>query len=167
MERVKSGYDLEIGVVRKALKTLCPTLSVRKGTGTAYSWIEIGGSGEFGNFTEQERQALEKFGLGYGANSTGISGEDRRHYVEKAAKMMGVELPPELKKGYAERDAYRQEMERKAEEMRRLRESCPHEWERLPYVVFPSGTAYKCKKCKLEEVRQGEAPEKTAARSKF
>lgn len=88
--RVTSEYDEQIGVIRKALKELCPTLSVKRGRGTAYGWIEISGSKEFGNFTEKEKQALDKFGLNYGSNFSVISPENREHYVEKARKILGA-----------------------------------------------------------------------------
>jgi hypothetical protein len=88
--RVVSEYDRQIATIRKALKKLCPTLSVRRGRGTAYGWIEISGSKEFGNFTEQEKRALDKFGLNYGSNFSVISPEDRKYYVEKAQKLLEV-----------------------------------------------------------------------------
>ena len=81
---VVTEYDKQIKTIRRALKSLCPTLSVRRGRGTAYSWIDIWGSGEFGEFTDQERKALEKFGLNYGGNCALISPESRNYYVEKA-----------------------------------------------------------------------------------
>jgi len=77
-------YDAQIKTIRNALKKLCSTLSVRRGTGTAYSWIEVSGSLEFGEFTQEEKAALEKFGLNYGLNFSVISPENRDHYVEKA-----------------------------------------------------------------------------------
>ena len=82
--RVSTEYDQEIGAIRTALKRLCPSLSVRRGTGTAYSWIEVSGSGEFGDFTTEEKIALEKFGLNYGSNFSVISPENRDYYVKKA-----------------------------------------------------------------------------------
>lgn len=82
--RIVTEFDEQIGIIRKALKSLGPTLSVRRGKGTAYAWIEIWGSGEFGEFTKEEKQALEKFGLNYGGNCAVISPEDRKYYVEKA-----------------------------------------------------------------------------------
>ena len=82
-------YDQQIGVIRKALKKLCPTLSVRRGSGTAYGWIDILGSGdEFHNFTNEEKKALDKFGLGYGMNAAVISPEDRKYWVEKAKSLL-------------------------------------------------------------------------------
>ena len=86
--RKVTEYDLQIGVIRKALKNLCPTLSIRRGSGTAYGWIDVWGSGdEFRNFTDEEKRALEKFGLNYGGNCAVISPEDRKYYAEKAQKM--------------------------------------------------------------------------------
>ena len=82
--RISTEYDQKIGTIRAALKRLCPTLSVRRGRGTGYAWIEVSGSGEFGNFTSEEKVALEKFGLNYGANFSVISPENRDYYVEKA-----------------------------------------------------------------------------------
>ena len=86
--KVETEYDWEIGVIREALKGLCPTLSVRRGTGTAYTWIDIQGSEEFGKFTEGERRALEGFGLAAGGNLALISPEDREYYVDKARKLL-------------------------------------------------------------------------------
>jgi len=81
-------YDQQIGVIRKALKELCPTLSVRRGSGTAYGWIDILGSGEFHNFTEQEKKALDKFGLNYGGNAAVISPESRAYWVEVSRRVL-------------------------------------------------------------------------------
>jgi hypothetical protein len=87
--RVMSDYDKQRSTIRKALKKLCPTLSVRKGRGTASSWIEISGSkNEFGDFTEKEKRTLKKFGLGYGGNAAVISPEDTKYYAEKAEKTL-------------------------------------------------------------------------------
>jgi hypothetical protein len=151
----KSIYDLEIEIIRKALKTLCPTLSVRRDRGTAYNWIVIKGSQQFGYFTKEEKQALEKFGLRYGANSAGISPENRRYYVEKAAKLLNIELPEELKNAYKARDEYKQRLEKEAEERKKIQENCQHEWELSPAIIFPffdTKRLIKCKKCKKEQV---------------
>ena len=117
--RVVNDYDREIGVIRKTLKSLCPTLSVRKGRGTAYSWIDITGSGKFGDLTETEKEALKRFGLHGTGNVEHISQDDRRHYVEKAAKQFGAEIPSEVKRRYEERDRYREEMRKRHEEMKK------------------------------------------------
>jgi len=87
--RKVTEYDQQIGAIRKALKKLCPTLSVRRGSGTAYGWIDVWGSGdEFRNFTDEEKQALEKFGLGYGGNCAVIAPESREYYVKKASELL-------------------------------------------------------------------------------
>jgi len=147
----ESIYDAEIKLIRKALKALAPTLSIRRGRGMAYSWIEVKGSGRWGEFTEDEKGALETFGLRYGSNHAVISPEDRRFYVEKAAKLLGVELPSPIREDYRERDEYRKELERKAEERRK----CQHDWVKRPeiVVVVPRNhELYRCEKCGLEKV---------------
>lgn len=70
------------------MKTLCPTFSVRRGRGTGYSWIDVWGSGEFGEFTENEKKALKKFGLNYGGNCAVISPDSRKYYAEKAREIL-------------------------------------------------------------------------------
>jgi len=88
--RTLTEYDRQIDAIRKALKKLCPTLSVKRGSGTAYGWVEVWGSrDEFRNFTNDERKALEEFGINAGGNCAVISPEDRKFYVEKANKILG------------------------------------------------------------------------------
>ena len=89
--RTPTEYDQQIDLIRRAVKKLCPTLSVRRGSGTAYSWIEISGSkDQFHNFTDKENQALKDFGMSPGGNFADISPEDRKFYVEKAKKVLGI-----------------------------------------------------------------------------
>jgi len=133
-------YDLEIKLIRKALKRLAPTLKVRRGKGTAYSWIEVKGSKEFGEFTEQEKKALEELGLNYGGNCALISPENRRFYVERASKILNF-MPNELKREYTERDNYRKKLEKyRKEQKRRIIEQktktmIKRETEHLTYIV--------------------------------
>ena len=150
--RPKNLYDLEVKLIRKALKRLAPTLSVRRGRGTGYAWIDIRGSGELGDFTEREKRALEVFGLPYGSNFASISPEERRYYVEKAVKLLGISMPKELEEEYRRIDEMKKEMERRERERRKRIESCQHEFVKLPYIVFPRGTAYRCVKCGYEKV---------------
>ena len=59
------------------------TLSVKRGRGTAYGWIDISGSGKWGEFTELEREHMA--GLGFdnmGGNHHGISPEERRYLAK-------------------------------------------------------------------------------------
>jgi hypothetical protein len=86
--RQPSEFDRDIATIRKALKRLAPPISVVRGRGTAADWIEIWGSGELREFTEEERRALERLGLPYGANSAGVSPEDRKYYVRKAEEIL-------------------------------------------------------------------------------
>lgn len=86
--RGSTEYDRQIKTIRRALKKLCSTLSVRRGRGTAYAWVEIGGSGEFSEFTQEEKQALEKFGLNYGGNCAVISPEERKFWVKRAEEIL-------------------------------------------------------------------------------
>jgi len=148
-------FDLEIKIIRKALKKLAPSLTVRRDRGTAYSWIVIRGSGRFGAFTETEIQALAAFGLNYGANSAVISPENRRYYEEKAVSIFGIELPEPIKKEYQERDNYKEELAIVAKVREITYKSCQHEWVRKFAIIFPSNyKLYKCRKCGLEEMRE-------------
>ena len=87
-KRKPTEFDQQIGIIRNALKKLCPSLSVRKERGTGYGWIVIRGSGKWGDFTEAEKKALERFGLPHGANSAGISPESRKYYVKRAEEIL-------------------------------------------------------------------------------
>jgi hypothetical protein len=92
---VEMSYDKKIKIIRKALKSLCKTLSVKRGGGTAYPWVEISGSLEFGEFTEEEKRALEVFGLNYGGNLALISPENRDYYTMRAISILrekGIEV---------------------------------------------------------------------------
>ena len=89
--KTPTEYDQQIDLIRRAVKKLCPTLSVRRGSGTAYSWIEISGSkDQFHNFTDEENKALKDFGMTPGGNFADISPEDRKFYVEKAKTVLGL-----------------------------------------------------------------------------
>jgi hypothetical protein len=98
----------EIAKIRKLLKMLTPTVSVRNGRGTAWGWVEISGSGEYGNFTDSEKEGLMKAGLSYGGNFAVIHPDDREYRIEKLKIVTGQpdHLPP---------DAFRK-LEAKAEE---------------------------------------------------
>lgn len=79
-------------VIRKALKSKAPTLSVRIGRGTASGWIDVWGSGDCNMFTEQEKQALREVGMNFGGNCAVISPESREYWVKKL-----TDLVPEAK----------------------------------------------------------------------
>jgi len=155
--RKKTAYDHEIALIRRAIKRECRTISVRRGRGTAYGWIEIRGSGDFGEFTGEEREALERLGLRYGVNFSVIPPDSRRFWVEKLAAHAGLEIPSALKEEYEERDRHKREMERRWRERRRQVESCVEAGGHFlravrGVVVFPSGTLYRCVRCGYEKV---------------
>ena len=75
----------EVREIRRLIKAKAPTVSVRRGRGTAYGWIEIGGSGEGGAFTDAERTALEAMGLSLGGNFCVIDPADRNWWLHKLA----------------------------------------------------------------------------------
>ena len=69
--------------IRTELKRLCPTLSVRHGTGTAYCWVHIRGSGEGHGFNPTEFSALAAVGLSPGRNYCVISPDETDRWVER------------------------------------------------------------------------------------
>lgn len=79
---VPQGGKAQVAVIRQIVKGKCPTLHVRNGRGTAWGWVEISGSLEYGHFTEAEKRALESLGLSYGLNFAVISPEDRAWQIE-------------------------------------------------------------------------------------
>lgn len=85
---MRISTKLAAKVIRKALKTRCKTLRVKMARGTAYGWIDILGSGEFSEFTPEERRVLEEFGINAGGNCAVISPESTDYWVEKLCKMV-------------------------------------------------------------------------------
>jgi len=78
----------EIAMFRKALKKLCPTLSIRNAPGTAWGWVDIRGSDSYGNFTETERATLALLGLAAGGNLAVISPDNRNLYLKKVQALV-------------------------------------------------------------------------------
>jgi hypothetical protein len=76
-------FDTVIRGIRRSLKSKCPTLSVTRGRGTAYGWIDISGSGPWGRFTDEEREYLRSVGLQPGGNFCVIAPEDREYWYHK------------------------------------------------------------------------------------
>ena len=58
-------------------------IRVRKGTGTASSWVEISGSLQWGTFTEDEKAALKEMGIITGMNACPLDWEDQEHLTQK------------------------------------------------------------------------------------
>jgi hypothetical protein len=74
----------QIALVRKLIRAKCKTLSVRNDRGTAFGWIAIRGSKtDCGEFTDEEKKALEELGLRYGMNFATISPKNRKYYLRK------------------------------------------------------------------------------------
>ncbi len=69
--------------IRKALRTHGFTGSVRQGWGRACSWIRIRGSGEYGQFTKQEREILKRFGETPGGNFCPLAPEDQALFLAR------------------------------------------------------------------------------------
>lgn len=76
--------------IRTGLKKLCKTLSVRRGNGTAYSWIEIRGSGDFGRFTDAEKAAIESIKMNRGGNYSVIAPEDQDYWMMILANSQSI-----------------------------------------------------------------------------
>jgi hypothetical protein len=74
-------------LIRFALKKKCKTLHVKLARGTAYGWIDIW-AGNYWEFTEEEKKALEYFGLPHGGNCCVISPEDTAYWIEKICEKM-------------------------------------------------------------------------------
>jgi len=70
-------------LIRDHIKSMCPTVKVRKGRGTAASWLDIEGSGEYGRFTEVERKQLASLGISIGGNSHPMNFDEKTRYIEK------------------------------------------------------------------------------------
>jgi len=70
----------EVAAIRKVIKGRCRTLSVSNGRGTAWGWVQIRGSGQYGEFTEAENATLKALGLPAGGNYAVIS-PDARPFV--------------------------------------------------------------------------------------
>lgn len=82
-DRMPMSYKEQIKIIRREIKEHAPTLSVRGSRGTSYGWIDINGSGEFGRFTEEEKEGLREMGFSFGGNSTAIPPDDREYWISK------------------------------------------------------------------------------------
>ena len=70
--------------LRKVLKQGCKSLSVRMARGTAWGWIEISGSGQYGSFTDAEAAYLKSIGMNHGGNFACLeSGRDQAYWLWK------------------------------------------------------------------------------------
>lgn len=67
----------DIAEIRSILKSFMPKVSVRKGRGTGWGWVEVRGGGPNGHFTAAEKATMTLLELPYGANYSVISPKDR------------------------------------------------------------------------------------------
>lgn len=78
-----SRATTEIAQIRKLIKAQVPGVSVRNGRGTAYGWVEISGSGEYGNFTPEQFEGLKALGIAPCANFAVIPPLERGAFIER------------------------------------------------------------------------------------
>ena len=76
----------EAKLIRSYLKKGCPSLKVKMGTGTAYCWIDVEGSEEFGYLNQNESLALFEMGVIdnrlIGTKQYSISPEHKRYLLK-------------------------------------------------------------------------------------
>lgn len=89
---ISSEHKEKIKLLRKWIKKVIPTVSVRMGRGTAWGWVEITGSGYGGKFTDKERKDLDALGFSYGGNFSVISPDDVEYYLAKVLKSKVMEI---------------------------------------------------------------------------
>lgn len=80
----------EVAELRRLIKRSVPTVSVRRGRGTASGWCDIWGSGEYG-FTDEERAGLKALGFSPGGNCDAIPPDALAFWIRK----LGGEADPE------------------------------------------------------------------------
>jgi hypothetical protein len=98
----------EIAAIRKALRALGFTGSVRNGRGTAYGWVDIRGTDTLGNFTESEKALLRSLGFTPGGNLCVIAPEERRYWV---LKLTDPDNPLVIIEGHRAHQAWQSRME--------------------------------------------------------
>jgi hypothetical protein len=79
----------QIAIIRKYLKSQSKGFKVKNDRGTAYGWCIISGSADnFGRFTNEETQILEKFGLNGFSNCELIKPENLDYWCLKSYKRL-------------------------------------------------------------------------------
>ncbi|MFH2109988.1 MAG: hypothetical protein ABIJ47_01885 [Candidatus Bathyarchaeota archaeon] len=84
-QRVASmSFNEANALIRDSIKAACPTVSIRRGRGTAAGWLDISGSkDEYGNFTDAEKQQLATLGITASSNSHGMDFDDKVRFIER------------------------------------------------------------------------------------
>lgn len=88
---IPGEHKEKIKLLRKWIKKVAPTVSVRMGRGTAWGWVEISGSGYGGKFTDKEKKDLDSLGFSYGGNFSVISPDEVEYYLAKVLKSRVME----------------------------------------------------------------------------
>jgi len=87
VKRVASKLGMEASIIRAIIKRKCPTVSVKRGTGTAFSYIEVQGKARGGMFTPAEIQCLKRNFedvLGHpGSNFEVVGPEEKKPFIAK------------------------------------------------------------------------------------
>ena len=74
----------QTAMIRRIIKRVCPTVSIRMGKGTAYGWVDIVGSGLYNRITVTEQKQLKKLGIiVYKTNCEIISPEERPELLKR------------------------------------------------------------------------------------
>jgi len=75
-------FSQRVAEIRKLLKSMCPTFSVRRGPGTASSWVDVSGSRPNGYVSPAESHVLEELGAGTKANLWTIPAEESCQIID-------------------------------------------------------------------------------------
>lgn len=85
------SVDEALKTIRPAIKRICPRVSVRRGAGTAYGWIEVSPGQGRSMFTEAERAALVALtGTQPGGNFLVISPDEREWMTHRLGAKLSV-----------------------------------------------------------------------------
>ena len=72
-----------VAKTRKIIKNVCPTVSVRMGTGTVYGWAQVTSRDRGAPFTPTEKRCLRRLGLNPGNNWLPIPPKKVREFIRK------------------------------------------------------------------------------------
>ena len=70
-----------VAKARKLIKSKCPTVSVRMGTGTVYGWAQVTSKDIGASFTASEKRCLRGLGLNPGNNWLPIPPDKVRKFI--------------------------------------------------------------------------------------
>ena len=81
-KRQLTTSDTRIKLIRRIVKKKCPTVSVRRGKGTSYGYVDITSRDIGASFTSKESNCLKGLGLIPGGNFAGMDRERQKKFVE-------------------------------------------------------------------------------------